>query len=356
MRAAIILIIMLVLVSSLSSFVIALNPVIKSGTSYIIGNMLVGQIDASDEMLLYQLDARGDVRSVIAQSDGTVVNMQDFYPFGNVSSYGMDSRHGYKTVEFDDIIKLYSGAYDPEIGRFIIPRSVDIDPFEPVTLTPFVKDRNNPYRVFSRQEIFPDVPDRNQPVALIANPPPQAIKYALPSSITGGSASGMEFSAASRLWFTAMISGMYNIINPATTKQIVTSTNTITKTIATTKMITVPKKFFVTSWIGLSEHYPGGFGALLKKLTSGGTTYKLMGPDGIPILQGETGPGAVIKVLGKAVTDWSEGFHRKLLEGSWIEFADEVQELAQSGTETVTEIVEETTTTDISGGKFCGIG
>ena len=357
MKGLMIAVLMIALVST-SVFVMASNPAPKSGTSYIKGNKLIGQIDSSDQMLMYQLDARGDVRTVIEQ-DGdpaSPIAMQDYLPFGGISSYGIDSRHKYKTLEYEDITNLYLGGYDPEIGRFIVPVTSDYFVFDPITMTPFVKDRNNPYRIFNAQEIFPKMSNRNPPGILKASRPVQREVAFLPSVQTGGSRSPAI--GSSTVWYLAEIGiGVYNVLNPTVVKEIVTTTVHTIKisgySVTTEKMI---GSAVIKSWRGWSETYVGGWSKFKVDLGTPGYNYRLTKPDGT-IITGETGPEALKNVLGIEEDGWinaaiKELDHRIQLLGTKFEIFDTVTETV-GGLEIEVEIPK---TEAVDTGGMCGLG
>ena len=346
-------VLMIALVST-SVFVMASNPAPKSGTSYIKGNKLIGQIDSSDQMLMYQLDARGDVRTVIEQ-DGdpaSPIAMQDYLPFGGISSYGIDSRHKYKTLEYEDITNLYLGGYDPEIGRFIIPVTSEAHPFDPETLTVFVKDRNNPYRIFNSQELFPGSRNFNPSAELRASLPVQAVRFALPSASMGGSESGVDFGSTSRLWYLASAAmGVNRIFNPTQVKIIIETTISVPRT--TTVVLGSGN---IKSWKGLSETFKGengignGIAGIREALNMDNVKFqKLIDGTWTDVSPGEYGLSKYL--LGDKESGLIDGIKKSFDRVMHLDEEFRFIKEAKTAVDETSKVAKK-----IDGGKFCGLG
>ncbi|NQU98728.1 hypothetical protein HQ533_04630 [Candidatus Woesearchaeota archaeon] len=159
----------------------------QPGVSYIRGNnQLVAKVDVDNDAYLYQLDFQRNVRTLIKQ-DGDPsqpVALQEYYPYGKISSYQMDSIYKYKMLDFDEESQLYMGAYNPETARYIIPISHK-SKFLPEKYTPYIKT-TNPYRVKRAEELYPSSLAMDTPPALSSAPSPTQSSSVLPSHETGG--------------------------------------------------------------------------------------------------------------------------------------------------------------------------
>ncbi|MGI8857242.1 MAG: RHS repeat-associated core domain-containing protein [Thermomicrobiales bacterium] len=91
-------------------------------------------------------DPLGSV-SVATSSTGTVLDRQEYGPWGNIRSGGVsETTLNYTGQQRDGTGLLYYGAryYDPALGRFLSPDSIGVNPVNPQSLNRYSYVGNNP--------------------------------------------------------------------------------------------------------------------------------------------------------------------------------------------------------------------